>query len=214
MRRRRRSGRVVLFGGELVAYLLGAGELGPGVVDVVLDPIELGLVVDDRGQPADDYPAQDEAEQRRDQAADRNALPVTPACWPSSGPRRPGSGPGRRTRPRPVTRSRSGRRTAPRPKTRANTAAALVLAGRAVVTSRPPPCGVSVTRWEPSSGAVIGGAPSRGGVVLIRSVQRCADPESGSSLEPVVVSSACSLDTVSLICCWPSALVTRAVTCS
>jgi len=35
----------------------------------VLDPVELGLVVDDRGQPADDHPAQDEAEQRRDQAA-------------------------------------------------------------------------------------------------------------------------------------------------
>ena len=159
----------------MVAHLLSAGELGPGVVDVVLDPVELGLVINDRGQPANDHPAQDEAEQRRDQAADRNALPVTPGLLAIF---RPATA---RIRPRTANTTAAGdkiavraQNSAARPKTRANTAAALVLAGRAVVTSRPPPCGAPVTRWQthrlvPSSVVLLSGVGSD----QVGSAQRC-----------------------------------------
>jgi len=115
----------------LVAYLLGAGELGKGVGDVVLDPVELGLVIDHHGQPADDTPPRMRPSSAETRPPIATPLPVTPGLLAIF---RPATA---RIRPRTANTTAAGDKiavgaqdSAGRPKTRANTAAALALAGR------------------------------------------------------------------------------------
>jgi len=103
----------------LVAYLLGVGELGSGVVDVVLDPVELGLSLTTAASPPMTGPPI------------ATPLPVTPGLLAIFSPTTA------RIRPRTANTIAAGdkiavraQNNAARPKTRANTAAALVLAGR------------------------------------------------------------------------------------
>lgn len=101
------------------------------MVDVLGDPVQLLGVVHHGGDPANDHSAENHPEQGSDQAADRDALPVTPGFLAIFSPTK-----ARISRMTPST-SAAGDKIAVRaqnsaagPNTKANTAAALVLAGR------------------------------------------------------------------------------------
>jgi len=96
-------------------YLAGSGELGPGVVDVVLDPVELGLVIDHHGQPADDHPPRMRPSSAETRPSIATPLPVTPGFLAIFSPTTA------RIRPRTANTTAAGDKIAVR---------ALVLAGR------------------------------------------------------------------------------------